>query len=51
MKKQMQEKPKKAKKLHDLKIKKQTVKDLDAEKASKLVKGGGVCIPSCYRSM
>jgi heterodisulfide reductase subunit C len=51
MKKETQKKQKKAKK-PDLKVKKQTVKDLDPEKGSEQIKGGAMCIPctgSCGR--
>jgi hypothetical protein len=45
MKKEEKKTQKKGKKTH-LKVKKQTVKDLDAEKASQRVKGGQKCNPT-----
>jgi hypothetical protein len=47
VKKASQKSQKKAKK-RDLKIKKQTVKDLDAEKEGQQIRGGGLCLLSCH---
>ena len=49
MKKETKTKQRKAKK-PALKINKQTVKDLDPEKASQQVKGGHACVPTYEES-